>query len=187
MDKKTFGIILFVGVFLVVGGATVLAFGNFNSGSDPVSAYKASVAASDKEVEKHAQGVAAPNFTLPLLGGGTVSMADFRGKKPVVLAFWASWCPNCRRDMPKMNAYYEKYKDKVAVVTINMQEDVKTVADFMAAGNLTLPVALDAGSAAQTYGVQYTNTHILIDKEGQIINTVVGDIKEEDFQLLVNL
>ncbi len=187
MNKKTVGLILFIGIFAVIGVGMVLAFGNFSSGSDPVAAYKASLAASDKEVEKHAQGVIAPNFNLPLLGGGVVNLTDLRGKKPVVLAFWASWCPNCRRDMPKMNAYYGKYKNKVAVVAINMQEDSKTVADFVAAGNLVLPVALDSGSTAQAYGVQYTNTHILVDKDGKIIKTLVGDIQEEDFQLLASL
>lgn len=186
MDKRTLGSILFVGIFVVLGGAAVLAFGNFNSDSGAVAAYKESVAASDRDNAKHESGAIAPNFNLPLLGGGTVNLADFHGKQPVVLAFWATWCPNCRRDMPKMNAYYEKYKNKVAVVAINMQEDTQTVADFMSAGKLTLPVALDSGSVAQAYGVQYTNTHILVDKDGKIIKTLVGDISEEDFQLLAS-
>jgi len=188
MDKKTLGTILFVGVFAIVGVGMVLAFGNFSSGSsDPVAAYKASVAASDKEVEKHAQGVSAPNFNLPLLGGGIVGLADFKGKKPVILAFWTTWCPNCRRNMPIMSAYYTEYKDKVGLVGINMQEDTKTVADFVAAGKTSFPIALDSGSTAQAYGVQYTNTHVLVDKDGVIIKTVVGDIKEADFQLLTSL
>jgi peroxiredoxin len=189
MKNKTLGLILVVGIFVVIGGAAVLAFGNFNSNNnnDVLAAYQVSLAASARDSEKQAYGAIAANFNLPLLNGGTVSLADFRGKKPVVLAFWATWCPNCRRDLPKMNAYYEKYKNKVAAVAINMQEDAATVADFVTASKISLPVALDSGSAAQAYGVQYTNTHILVDKDGIIIKTVVGDIKEEDFELLSSL
>lgn len=187
MNKSTSGLILFVGVFMVTGIAAVLAFGNFNSDSGAVAAYKKSLAASDRDNAKHASGAIAPNFSLPLLGGGVVSLADFHGKKPVILAFWTTWCPNCRRNMPQMNAYYKKYKDKVALVGINMQEDTQTVAEFVAAGKISFPIVLDSGSAAQAYGVQYTNTHILVDKEGGIIKTLVGDIQEEDFQLLSSL
>ena len=187
MNKKTLGLILFVGVFAVIGVAAVLVFGNFNSDSSAVAAYRASLVASDQETEKHAQGGFAPNFNLPLLGGGIVGLADFKGKKPVILAFWTTWCPNCRRNMPIMSAYYTEYKDKVGLVGINMQEDTKTVADFVAAGKTSFPIALDSGSAAQAYGVQYTNTHVLVDKDGVIIKTVVGDIKEADFQLLTSL
>lgn len=187
MNKKTLGLILVVGVFAVTGIAAVLAFGNFNSDSGAVAAYKESLAASDRDNAKHASGAVAPNFSLPLLGGGVVSLADFHGKKPVILAFWTTWCPNCRHNMPQMNVYYKKYKDKVALVGINMQEDTKTVADFVAADKIIFPVALDSGSAAQAYGAQYTNTHILVDKDGNIIKTLVGDIKEEDFQFLSSL
>ncbi len=166
----------------------MLAFGNFNSDNGAVAAYKASVAASDRQAasdsKKQEYGAIAPNFNLPLLNGGVVSLADFKGQKPVMLYFWTTWCPNCRRNMPILTTYYEKYKDKVALVGINMQEDTKTIADFIAANKISFPIALDSGSVVQAYGVQYTNTHILVDKDGKIIKTLVGDIKEEDFALL---
>lgn len=187
MHKKTLGLILVVGVFAVTGIAAVLAFGNFDSDSGVVAAYKESLAVSDRDNAKHASGEIAPNFSLHLLNGGVVSLTDFKGKKPVMLYFWTTWCPNCRRNMPKLNAYYEKYKGEVALVGVNMQEDSKTIADFVAAGKISFPIALDSGSAAQAYGVQYTNTHILVGKDGNIIKTLVGDIKEEDFQLLSSL
>ena len=51
------------------------------------------------------------NFTLKKLGGGEITLSDYRDKKPVILDFWATWCPNCRRDMPKLSGFYDKYKD----------------------------------------------------------------------------
>ena len=98
--------LLIGGVGLVVAG--LLIFGRFNSNNTP-SAGTASLENSISAGSTHA----APDFTLQKLGGGTISLSEFRGKKPVVVDFWASWCPNCRRDMPNLNRFYEKYKDKV--------------------------------------------------------------------------
>ena len=53
----------------------------------------------------------APDFSLPLHSGGTIQLADFRGEKPVILDFWASWCHNCQRAMPNLSRLYDEYKD----------------------------------------------------------------------------
>lgn len=128
----------------------------------------------------------APDFSLARLGGGTISVAEFRGKKPVIVDFWASWCPNCRRDMPNLNRYYEKYKDQVEVIGVNLQEAEPTVKDFIASRGISFPIALDpTGHASQIYGIQYTNTHFLIDKEGSLVRQIPGDIRESDIQSLI--
>lgn len=128
----------------------------------------------------------APNFTLQKLGGGTISLSEFKGKKAVVVDFWASWCPNCRRDMPKMNAMYPKYQDKVEIIGINLHENESTVRNFISSNGINFPIALDPRSqASQSYGIQYTNTHFLIDIEGNLVRTVPGDIRESDIASLV--
>jgi peroxiredoxin len=132
------------------------------------------------------QDLELPDVTLEKLGGGTISLSEYRGKKPVVLDFWASWCPNCRRDMPKLNGFYEKYKDQVEVIGINLQEPERTVADFIRSRKINFPVALDPqGLASSAFGIQYTNTHFLIDKEGKIVRMIPGDISESDFTSLI--
>jgi len=128
----------------------------------------------------------APDFSLDRLGGGKITLAEYRGKKPVVIDFWASWCPNCRRDMPKLNRFYEKYKDQVEVIGINLQENTRTVEDYINSAGISFPIALDSsGSVSRTFGVRYTNTHVLIDKEGNIVRTVPGDIRESDITSLI--
>lgn len=128
----------------------------------------------------------APDFTLSRLGGGTISLAEFRGKKPVVVDFWASWCPNCRRDMPNLNRYYEKYKDQVEVIGVNLQESESTVKDFIASRNISFPIALDPSSqTSHAFGIQYTNTHFLIDKNGNLVRAIPGDIRESDIVSLI--
>ena len=82
-------------------------------------------------------------LSLPLLGGGTINVADYRGEKPVILDFWASWCPNCRRDMPRLSAWYQKYKDEVEIIGINLQESSGTAQRFVDSRNITFPIAMD--------------------------------------------
>src|SRR3989338_6468734 len=128
----------------------------------------------------------APDFALTKLGGGTISLAEFRGKKPVVVDFWASWCPNGRRDMPNLNRFYEKYKDKVEVIRVNLQENESTVRDFIASRGISFPIALDPrGQASRAYGIQYTNTHVLIDRAGNLVRIIPGDIGEGDIVSLI--
>jgi len=171
--------LLIGGVVLVVAG--LLIFGRLNSNNTP-SAGTASVQNSISVGSTHT----APDFTLQKLGGGTISLSEFRGKKPVVVDFWASWCPNCRRDMPNLNRFYEKYKDGVEVIGVNLQERESTVADFIKSRGINFPIALDPSvQASNAFGIQYTNTHFLIDREGNLIRTIPGDIREADIESLI--
>lgn len=132
------------------------------------------------------KAVPAPDFSLSKSGGGMVALADYRGKKAVILDFWATWCPECRRDIPHQETFYEKYKDKVEVIGIDLQEEPSLVARVARQYGITYPVALDPqAQASQAYDVQYTNYHVLIDKGGNIVKTVPGDISESDFTSLI--
>ncbi|MBI5004181.1 TlpA family protein disulfide reductase [Candidatus Kaiserbacteria bacterium] len=130
----------------------------------------------------------APDFSLEKVGGGTITLADFRGKKPVILDFWTTWCPNCRRDMPRQNEWYKKYKDSVEVIGIDMQEDSSVVKAFVEKLSIVYPIALDPrAQATRSYNVIYTNYHVLVDKQGTVVKTIPGDISEQDFLSLINL
>jgi len=128
----------------------------------------------------------APQFTLSNLEGGTISLADYKGEKPVVLDFFATWCPNCRRDMPKLSRWYEQYSDRVEVIGIDLQEPSATVQKYIQAANISFPIVLDTtGSTSRDYLIRFTNTHVLIDKEGNIYKTIPGDIRERDILELI--
>jgi len=129
----------------------------------------------------------APDFTLQKLGGGSVTLSDYRGKKPVVLDFWASWCPNCRRDMPKLSRMYDKYKDQVEVIGVNLRESNSTAQNYISSAGISFPIVMDPnGATSNAYGNRYTNTHVLIDKNGNIVRTVPGDIRETDIEWLIS-
>lgn len=125
--------------------------------------------------------VTVPDFSLEKLGGGQVTLSDYRGQKPVILDFFASWCPNCQRSMPRLSGWYDQYKDDVEVIGVNLREDTTTVESFVSRYGISFPIAMDPDSiAASSYGVQYTNYHVLINRDGSLHDLVIGDISEDD-------
>lgn len=177
MTKKIIGGLVALGVVLLVIVA-LSGHGNRN-GSQDVSQ------TSLRGTQSNAQS--APDFSLDKLSGGKISLADYKGKKPVVLDFWATWCPNCQRDIPHLNSFYQTYKDKVEVIGIDLQEDPVAAQQFVTSRGVSYPIALDPNSeASQAYGVRYTNMHVLIDKNGNLVRVIAGDIQESDITSLIN-
>lgn len=98
--------------------------------------------------------VAPPDITLSYFDGSTGKLSDLQGQ-PVVLNFWASWCPACVSEMPSFAEVHRQYRDRVEFVGINMQE-----------------MSLDAATAlVERTGVEYTLAH---DPDGAIFNAFGG-------------
>ncbi len=74
-------------------------------------------------------GHLAPDFTLPTLGGGTVTLSELRGKW-VLLNFWAIWCPPCRMEMPYLQAAFEEKGEEIEFIGINLGESREKVRQF---------------------------------------------------------
>lgn len=128
----------------------------------------------------------APDFSLKNLDGSTLTLSDYRGQKPVILDFFATWCPNCQRDMPRLSRWYDKYKDQVEVIGIDLRENKGKVQKFIDSRNISFPIVLDPnGRVANSYGIRYTNTHFLIDIDGNIVQEIPGDISEAQVKSLI--
>jgi len=127
----------------------------------------------------------APDFTLEKLDGGKITLSDYRGDKPVILDFWTTWCPNCQRDMPVVSRLYEKYRNQVEIIGVNMRESSRVAQGFVSSRNILFPIVMDSGRVANQYGIRYTNTHVLIDKNGSIVQTVPGDLRESHVLSLI--
>jgi len=115
-------------------------------------------------------GAEAPDFSLPNASGQTVRLADFKGKKSVVLDFWASWCGPCRMAMPKVNAVANALKDEpVAFYAVNLQETEDIAKRFIEKNAITLPVLYDRdGTVARNYGVEGIPFLVVIDANGKV-------------------
>ena len=120
-------------------------------------------------VEGTQVGNLAPDFQLQNLDGQAVSLSDFRGK-PVLVNFWASWCPPCRSEMPYIQEIYEEWSDKgLLVLAINIGESSSKAEEFMQSYNLSFTVLLDTKQdVAQRYNITGIPTTFFIDKDGII-------------------
>ena len=123
------------------------------------------------------EGFAAPDFTLDLLGGGKVTLADLRGKV-VLVNFWTSWCPPCRLEMPAIEKTYRSYKDLgfvVIGVNLTAQDSEKDAANFVKEIGVTFPIALDRDNAVgNLYLVTALPTSYFVDRNGVIRSVIVG-------------
>ena len=121
--------------------------------------------------------VAAPEFTLMDMDDIRHSFSDYKGKV-VLLNFWATWCPPCRREMPSMDRLYQKLKDHdFTVIAINQMEEMDHV--FAYTGQLevdpTFTILFDMDSkVAEAFHVNGLPTTYLIDKQGRIRYRAVG-------------
>lgn len=139
-----------------------------------------------EEVEESASDEEFIDFTLDSLEGGSITLSDYRGEKPVVLDFFATWCHNCRRDMPNLSKMYEKYSDQVEVIGVNLQEKESKIQKYIDSAEILFPIVLDPRKdASRKFGVTYTNYHVLIGIDGDIAGIVPGDISESQILALI--
>lgn len=121
--------------------------------------------------------VDAPVFSLMDTDEFEYDFAEDKGKV-VLINFWATWCPPCRREMPSMERLYKKYEDKgFTVLAINQMEDGDRIFNFTATleTSPTFPILLDSLSlVSQMYQVRGLPTTYLIDKKGRIRYRAIG-------------
>jgi len=128
-------------------------------------------------------GSPAPDFELPVVGGGTVRLSDLRGKI-VFVNFWATWCPPCRDEMPSMEELNQKLASpEFEMLTISVDEGGEAVVrEFMADLPHTYKILLDpattedqlASATARDYGITGVPETFVINRGGYIVEKVVG-------------
>ena len=127
--------------------------------------------------EAQAEGLA-PDFELPNLQGSTTKLSSLRGKY-VVLDFWGSWCIWCIRGIPSMKDAYAKYKDKMEILGVDCRDTEdkwKAAVDEHQLPWLQVRCPDEKlQTIADQYGIEGFPTKVVIDPQGKIINTVVGE------------
>lgn len=126
-------------------------------------------------------GKKAPDFTLLPLRGEAVQLEGLRGR-PVLLNFWATWCPPCRGEMPALQKIYENYTRKGLVVLTISNEARETLITYAQENDLSLPVLVDMeGKTSTAYRVRSIPTTYFIDAEGVIRAVFVGGLTDKQF------
>jgi peroxiredoxin len=121
------------------------------------------------------------DFTLLALDGPPVSLSQFLGKKPVLLVFWATWCPECNAAFPEINALHGgPAGEKMQILALDFRETREKVAAAVKSRDIRYPVLLDErGQVARAFGVVGIPTYILIGREGKVVyreNVLPADI-----------
>jgi peroxiredoxin len=109
------------------------------------------------------------DFTLADLQGKTWHLQDLRGKV-VLVNFWATWCPPCRKEMPDLDALYNKFKDQGFVVLAISDEVAAKVSPFIAERKISYPVLLDPGRKVNdAFIVEGIPKSFVYDRDGKLV------------------
>lgn len=113
-------------------------------------------------------GQAAPDFTLQTLDGKPAKLSDYKGKV-VMVNFWATWCEDCRTEMPALEKAYEAHKDQgLVILGVDLKESHASVNGFVGNYGITYPVLMDKDDsvAVDLYKVKPIPTTFFIDRDG---------------------
>lgn len=170
---KTLSILLLLVAFL---GMAYVAYDALSERFKPIP----QIPVAEGEAPGEAEDYPAPDFTVYDAEGREVKLSDFKGT-PVVINFWASWCPPCREEMPYFNEVYKIEKDNVQFLMIDLvdgqRETIEKGQAYVDEEGFEFPVYFDTRSdAAYNYGISSIPTTIFIDAEGNLVTGYKGAI-----------
>jgi cytochrome c biogenesis protein CcmG/thiol:disulfide interchange protein DsbE len=120
-------------------------------------------------------GRLAPDFTLPLFSGGTLSLHSLKGK-PVLLNFWASWCVPCREETPLLVRLHKTYGPRgIVFVGVNVEDDARAAREFLGQYRVDYPVvrSVDDG-LIDAYAIPGIPTTVFIGANGVVVDKFTG-------------
>jgi len=127
-------------------------------------------------------GSPAPAFTLPDLGGNSVSLAGLKGKV-VAVNFWATWCPPCREEIPELARAYDEHRGKCFEMLGVAEESGsrEEVAEAASKLGVNYPILLDdRGEASDAFRIPGYPRTFLIDHEGRIRKVFEGAVEKAE-------
>ncbi len=179
---------------LAVAGAVYATVGTSHTpeSSSSSSSSSASSASSDSDDTANpctldsdsgtSQSTTLADFTVQDAQGNQVTLSSLQGK-PVVVGFWASWCPSCRNEASSVQSLYERYGDRVSFMMIDVvdgsRETVATGSAWVADKGYDYPVYFDVSGDASTAGsVRYLPTNYILDAQGNVISGGAAPLSE---------
>lgn len=118
----------------------------------------------------------APRFSLPDMQDQPRELSDYRGK-PVIISFWATWCPPCRAEIPYFNRAWEKLKnDDIEMLFVNINEGKETIEAYEKQVPIKLTILRDetAGQLAN-WNMTGLPTTFILDPDGRVVYQAMGE------------
>ena len=128
-------------------------------------------------------GAAAPAVTVNALDGRAVDLGKYIGKTPVLIEFWATWCPNCRELMPTLLQTEKKYgkRMKFLALAVAINQSPEKVRRWLAAHPLPHETLYDTdGKAASAFDAPATSYVVVLDRAGKVVYTGLGAKQDLD-------
>ncbi len=124
-------------------------------------------------------GEPAPGFALTDPAGKVVRLADFQGK-PVLINFWATWCPPCRQEIPDLVNLQNEWGERVQILGVDLLETADIVRDYASEFGMNYPLPLDLdGKVTATYHLTGLPETFFLDGEGVVRDHRIGVLKPE--------
>lgn len=120
---------------------------------------------------------ALPNLAFTTLDGRMGTLESLRGKV-VLINFWATWCPYCRKEMPAMQRFYRDYQARgLEVIAFSIEDDAAVVAQFMRKEGYTFAAALADTQVQQAFGpISQVPVSMIIDRNGRLRHKIKGQV-----------
>lgn len=125
----------------------------------------------------------APDFALKSFDGKTVKLSDYKGKV-VIIDFWATWCPPCRKGIPDLISIQNEYKNDVVIIGISLdgEKTIKDVPGFVKSYAINYPIVYGNEKVVNDYGgIEGIPTAFLVDKKGNIVDKHVGLVPKDTY------
>ena len=145
-------------------------------GSTEAAGTSTAVEVPDSSAPAPEVGQVAPNFTATDIQGEEIDLESLRGK-PVWLVFNATWCSNCRAELPDVEAAYQEYGEQVNIIGIYLSDSEQTLGEYSQRLGLTFPEIADPSSdLGALYRVMGVPTHYFIDDRGVVTAVDIGTL-----------
>ncbi|MFK5970675.1 MAG: TlpA disulfide reductase family protein [Candidatus Marithrix sp.] len=127
----------------------------------------------------------APEFKLLDMDDNVHQLSDYLGK-PVIINFWATWCPPCRTELPSMNRAFTKIKTEgIAMIAVNVGENEDTIFSFMGNYPINFTVLRDeSGKIINQWPIKGLPTTFILNPEGKLVYRAIGGREWDDEKIL---
>lgn len=182
------GLIILGLVGLAVFGAYIFVSNFSSQASKSNKSSKVSVFQDADEKSKPQIDALSPDFATEDILGNKVILSDFRGKKPVLLVFWATWCGYCAKEKGDLKTLTSRYQDRIQILAVDSGETKETIKDYFQKNEINFLMLIDEQRKIwNQYLVRGTPSHFLIGKDGRIITMRPGLASLADLETMLSM